>query len=198
MPNKDEIAARVAELASSHGFLDVQAQVLTPHGNYRKAAVRSPSSSSPPPLAPVTQSKPGPVAIERVANLDGTQVYPKNAGPAGTGLFASRDFVRGELVFRVERPLGCVLDTPLLENLCEWCLRGKNVVRMGVYEETQVKKCGGCGVLRFCGEVSGSDVLSIWMGILLISIFSMFLISLSSWGLFFSTLVEVRNSNAHI
>ena len=113
----------IKKLAANHGFLDVQ--------------VSLPNFSS--------RIDPEPTLADEEAT------YVKDAGAAGNGLFAKRDIRPGELVMRVERPMGCVLDSPQLARVCEWCLIGGDE---GMVESVQLKKCGGCGVVRFCGEVS--------------------------------------------
>lgn len=82
-------------------------------------------------------------------------LFAKNVGPAGMGLFTSKSLGPGELVLRDTRPLGCVLDTPLLEQHCAWCLKGQNSVHMEAEEEIILKKCGGCSVVKFCNQVGG-------------------------------------------
>lgn len=73
------------------------------------------------------------------------------AGPAGTGLFAARDLGTGELVLRLEREVVSVLDSARLAVACEKCFLTEGDVDDNV--EVKLKKCGGCGIVRFCGEV---------------------------------------------
>lgn len=82
-------------------------------------------------------------------------IFAKDVGPAGTGLFTSKSLGPGELVFKDTRPLGCVLNTPLLEHHCTWCLTGQSSLHMGAQKHIDLKKCGGCNVVRFCNQVSG-------------------------------------------
>lgn len=82
-------------------------------------------------------------------------IFAKDVGPAGTGLFTSKSLGPGELVFKDTRPLGCVLDTPLLEHRCTWCLTGQSLMHMGAQKHIDLKKCGGCNIVRFCNQVGG-------------------------------------------
>lgn len=80
-------------------------------------------------------------------------IFAKDVGPAGTGLFTSKSLGPGDLVFQDTRPLGCVLDTPLLEHRCTWCLTGQSSMHMGAQKHINLKKCSGCRVVRFCNQV---------------------------------------------
>lgn len=80
-------------------------------------------------------------------------IFAKDVGPAGMGLFTSKSLGPGELVLKDTRPLGCVLDTPLLEHRCAWCLTGQTLMHMGAQKNIDLKKCGGCSVVRFCNQV---------------------------------------------
>ena len=82
-------------------------------------------------------------------------IFAKDVGPAGTGLFTSKSLGPGELVLKDTRPLGCVLNTPLLEHRCAWCLTGPSLTHMKDQEHICLKKCGGCSVVRFCNQVGG-------------------------------------------
>lgn len=122
-------------------------------------AVASPSTLSPsPPLlidsAPIHGSVSGGLDRDLIPNFP--HIYAKDVGPAGTGLFTSKSLGAGELVLKDTRPLGCVLNTPLLEHRCAWCLTGQGLMHMGgAQEHIDLKKCGGCSVLRFCNQVGG-------------------------------------------
>jgi len=82
---------------------------------------------------------------------DISHAYTASAGPAGTGLFAARDLETGELVLRLEREVVSVLDSARLAVACERCFLTEEDVDDNV--EVKLKKCGGCGVVRFCSEV---------------------------------------------
>lgn len=113
----------------------------------------SPSSALPIDSAPLPGS--APVGLDRGLNPNFPHVFAKDVGPAGTGLFTSRSLGAGTLVLRDTRPLGCVLNTPLLEQRCAWCLKGQNLAHMGAGEEIILKKCGGCSAVKFCNQVGG-------------------------------------------
>ena len=80
-----------------------------------------------------------------------SHAYSSPACPAGTGLFAAKDFEAGELVLRLEREVVSVLDSGRLGVACEWCFLTEEDAEDGV--EVKLKKCGACGIVRFCGEV---------------------------------------------
>ena len=57
----------------------------------------------------------------------------------------------------MEREVWSVLDVARLGGVCEWCFAVAE--REEGYEEedeveVKLRKCGGCGVVKFCGEVS--------------------------------------------
>ena len=113
-----------------------------------------------------------------MSNLPISHAYPQASGPAGTGLFASKDLSDGDLVLSILRPLVCVPDTPRLKETCSWCflhveridaptedehwaqVMGLSLeeyltwTEPGKMDQPKLMKCGGCGVVRFCGEVS--------------------------------------------
>lgn len=95
------------------------------------------------------------VGLDRGVNPNFPHIFAKDVGPAGMGLFTSKSLGPGELVLRDTRPLGCVLDTPLLGQHCAWCLKDQNLVHMEAEEEIVLKKCGGCSVVKFCNQVGG-------------------------------------------
>ena len=70
-----------------------------------------------------------------------------------SGLFAAKDTAAGDLIIRLGRPLLAVLDSPHFTDTCSNCFV---CVSENEDEEEVVKlsKCGGCGVVRFCGKVS--------------------------------------------
>ena len=70
-----------------------------------------------------------------------------------SGLFAAKDIAAGDLIIRLGRPLLAVLDSPHFTDTCSNCFV---YVSENEDEEEVVKlnKCGGCGVVRFCGKVS--------------------------------------------
>ena len=82
--------------------------------------------------------------------------YAEAHPPSGTALFASKALEEGEVVLRVERPLLAVLDSAYLSKSCEWCFVCVEGVDggSGQDEEVTLKMCKGCGVARYCGEVS--------------------------------------------
>ncbi|MCJ1249215.1 hypothetical protein MMC30_006438 [Trapelia coarctata] len=91
-------------------------------------------------------------AISSSSQSDISHAYTGSAGPAGTGLFAARDFEAGELVLRLEREVVSVLDSGRFGVACERCfLTEEDGEEDDV--EVKLKKCGGCGVVKFCGEV---------------------------------------------
>lgn len=107
-------------------------------------AVASPGTLSP------SSAVSGSLNQELIPNFP--HIFAKDVDLAGRGLFTSKSLGPGELVFKDTRPLGCVLDTPLLERRCTWCLTGQD---LGVQGRIDLKKCGGCGVVRFCNQVGG-------------------------------------------
>lgn len=122
-------------------------------------AVASPSTLSPSSAllidsAPIHGSVSGGLNRDLIPNF--RHIFAKDVGPAGTGLFTSKSLGPGELVLKDTRPLGCVLDTPLLEHRCAWCLTGQSLMHIGAQKSIDLKKCGGCSVVRFCNQVGGS------------------------------------------
>ena len=82
--------------------------------------------------------------------------YTGKAGLAGNGLFAAKGFGPGELVLKLEADVTSVLDSPRLGVACEWCFVTVEEVDGGgdgSEREVKLRKCGGCGVVRVCGEV---------------------------------------------
>ena len=67
----------------------------------------------------------------------------------GTGLFTTQPIAAGSLVFKIDRPLITVLDSPRLGYNCEWCLVSKEDEN-----EVRLRACQGCKVSRYCGKVS--------------------------------------------
>lgn len=124
----------------------------------RSIAVASPSTLSPSSTllidsAPIHGSAAGGLERDLIPNFP--HIFAKDVDSAGTGLFTSKSLGPGELVLKDTRPLGCVLNTPLLEHRCAWCLTGQSLTQMGAQEQTNLKKCGGCSVVRFCNQVGG-------------------------------------------
>lgn len=113
----------------------------------------SPSSALLIDSTPIPESPP--IGLDRGVDPNFPHIFAKDVGPAGMGLFTSKSLGPGQLVLRDTRPLGCVLDTPLLEQHCAWCLKGQNSVHMEAEEEMILKKCGGCSVVKFCNQVGG-------------------------------------------
>lgn len=111
------------------------------------------SSNLSPSSALLTDSAPLPGSAG--VNPNFPHIFAKDVGPAGTGLFTSKSLGAGELVLRDTRPLGCVLNSPLLEQRCDWCLKGENLAYMGAEQEIPLKRCGGCSVIKFCNQVGG-------------------------------------------
>ena len=91
------------------------------------------------------------MATTSISQSDISHAYTDSAGAAGTGLFAARNFGAGELVLRLEREVVSVLDSGRLGVACERCFLTEEDVEDDV--KVILKKCGGCGVVRFCGEV---------------------------------------------
>lgn len=125
-------------------------------------AVASPGTLSPSSAllidsAPIHGSVSG--GLDRDLIPEFPHIFAKDVSPAGMGLFTSKSLGPGELVFKDTRPLGCVLDTPLLEHRCTWCLTGQSLMHMGAQKHSNLKKCGGCSVVRFCNQVGGFTFL---------------------------------------
>lgn len=121
-------------------------------------AVASPGTLSPSSAlfidsAPIHGSVSGGLDRDLIPNFP--HLFAKDVGLAGTGLFTSKSLGPGELVLKDTRPLGCVLNTPLLEHRCAWCLTGQSSMHIGAPEHIDLKKCGGCSVVRFCNQVGG-------------------------------------------
>jgi len=91
---------------------------------------------------------------------DVSHAYISPAGSAGTGLFAARDFEAGEVVLRLENEAVSVLDSGRFGVACERCFLTEEDAEDDV--EVKLKKCGGCGVVRFCGEVGCSVLLAVY------------------------------------
>lgn len=77
----------------------------------------------------------------------------KPAGDAGDGLFATDTIPAGKEIFSVEQPLAYVLDTPHLLDTCVHCLRKATKNDDSRTMEVKLKRCMGCKVVRYCGEV---------------------------------------------
>lgn len=121
-------------------------------------AVSSPSTLSPSSAllidsAPIFGSSSDGLDRDVIPNFP--HIFAKAVGPAGMGLFTSKSLGPGELVLKDTRPLGCVLNIPLLEHRCAWCLTGPSSTYMKSQEHICLKKCGGCSVVRFCNQVGG-------------------------------------------
>lgn len=73
---------------------------------------------------------------------------------AGTGIIADKDFQPGERVLRIERPFLVVPDSSKLKVTCSQCFV-VDIKRLDEDERESIKlkKCGGCGILRFCSPV---------------------------------------------
>ena len=72
---------------------------------------------------------------------------------AGNGLVVDRDVAPGEPIVRILEPFLRVLDSPRLVDTCEsciYCLTNE----LGERRAISLSKCGGCGVVRYCSEVS--------------------------------------------
>ena len=103
----------------------------------------------------------GPGAGEKVrlpstSGANNYHTYIGKAGPAGHGLFAAKGFGSGELVLKLEADVTSVLDSPRLGVACEWCFVAVEEVDGGGdggEGVVKLRKCGGCGVVRVCGEV---------------------------------------------
>ena len=90
---------------------------------------------------------------------DTSHAHSRPAGAAGNGLFAAKAFVAGDLVLRVEREVLSVIDSPALTTVCEACFLTSVDEWVGGGGDgegegrVELMKCGGCGVVRFCGKV---------------------------------------------
>ena len=84
---------------------------------------------------------------------------PRPWPPTGTGLFTTETVSPGELLLSLEVEVLSVLDSPRFGITCEWCYhspaedecleeRGDEALGGG-----SLKKCAGCGVVRFCDVV---------------------------------------------
>ena len=85
---------------------------------------------------------------------DVNNTCPVTVPLAGAGLSASQDISPGDLVIRIREPLLAVPDSPRLVDTCSncfVCVSEEEGEEEG--EQVKLKKCGGCGVVRFCGEV---------------------------------------------
>ena len=80
--------------------------------------------------------------------------YPSTVPLAGTGLFAKQKLSPGGLIIRVRESLLAVPDSPRLTDTCSNCfLCVSEDEGEEEQDKVQLKKCGGCGVVRFCGAV---------------------------------------------
>ena len=86
-------------------------------------------------------------------------VYAKRAlDAAGNGLFASKACGAGEEIFRIDRPLISVLDSPHLRDTCSGCYEWVPINGVGQSGEEKgpkiiLRACQGCRVDRYCSKV---------------------------------------------
>ncbi|MCJ1378416.1 hypothetical protein MMC17_001514 [Xylographa soralifera] len=100
------------------------------------------------------------VRVVSTSGADNYHTYTGKAGNAGNGLFAAKSFESGELVLKLESDVTSVLDSPRLGVACEWCFVMVEQVDGegdeggdGSEGNVKLRKCGGCGVVRVCGEI---------------------------------------------
>ncbi|MCJ1388083.1 hypothetical protein MMC18_000927 [Xylographa bjoerkii] len=114
-------------------------------------------------MNPATSSTSGKVGVLSTSGPNNDHTYIGQAEAAGNGLFAARAFGAGELVLKLNADVTSVLDSPRLGVVCEWCfvtveeveaLGNEDGEGSGEGSEGKVKlrKCGGCGIVRVCGE----------------------------------------------
>ncbi len=88
-----------------------------------------------------------------------SHIYPKQApNSAGSGLFTSQAIDAGKEIFRIDRPLVSVLDSPHLKDACSNCyvwVPENGVGQFGEEKDKEVKlrACQGCKIDRYCSKV---------------------------------------------
>ena len=81
-------------------------------------------------------------------------IHTQKAPDAGTGLFASEAILPAVEVFRVERPLVLVLDSPHLKDTCsECCLWLPDNGHEGDPQSKKLKACHACKITKYCCKV---------------------------------------------
>ena len=87
------------------------------------------------------------------------RIYTQQTPNAGTGVFAAKDILSGELIFRIDRPLVSALDSPHLKDTCYNCYLWVPEEQRDEEDEDgrigmlRLKACTGCRVSRYCGKV---------------------------------------------
>ena len=82
-----------------------------------------------------------------------TKQAPNNAGK---GLFASKAIEAGEEIFRIDRPLVSVLDSPHMKDACANCfvwVPENAVGQFGESKAIKLRACQGCKVDKYCSTV---------------------------------------------
>ena len=88
-----------------------------------------------------------------------SNVHVKQApNSAGNGLFVSKACGAGEEIFRIDRPLISVLDSPHLKDACSNCyvwVPESGVGQFGEEKSAKIKlrACQGCKIVRYCCKV---------------------------------------------
>lgn len=72
---------------------------------------------------------------------------------AGDGLFTTDAVRPGKEIFSVENPMAYVLDSSHLQDTCANCLGGAARHDEIDTMKLRLKRCKGCRVVRYCGEV---------------------------------------------
>ncbi|KAI0162210.1 SET domain-containing protein [Xylariaceae sp. FL1272] len=91
----------------------------------------------------------------------GVEVKESSIGGAGRGLFATKDFSPGDVVFSADRPLVAELDAERMLDTCGWCTQRAATdpmervasAAMGLPTGlTEVKSCVGCKRVAYCSK----------------------------------------------
>lgn len=72
----------------------------------------------------------------------------------GTGLFTSKAFDAGQLVFNSEHPLVCIPDNEHLTVTCYNCFYLLLPADRSETDQKTLKSCNGCKVVKYCSRVS--------------------------------------------
>ena len=93
--------------------------------------------------------------------MSSTQHTKKQIVPgAGNGLFTTVAVREGQEIFFVDHPLAYALDAPRLQDTCSNCLRKATDDGDISTPEVKLRRCMGCKVAKYCGEVGILQVFS--------------------------------------
>ncbi len=84
--------------------------------------------------------------------MENSTLTTRHSPTSGNSLFTTVSIEAGAEIFRVDRPLAYVLDSPNLQTTCANCLKKPSVDETYIAEES-LKRCMGCKIVKYCSTV---------------------------------------------